>query len=150
MLGKISLQYESSYKNISTAKFYFKWLSLLYPRLLQFYFFRHTPWKNEENCHLCTFCLFLRKRSNFKGDGFFPQVLYMSRAVNAFFSFIVSLLSKWAILFLLTLSITYKLPLFWMIPLEWIEAGYWCFFSVLTNTTGQQTHLMYHIGTASS
>lgn len=61
MLGKISLQYESSYKNISTAKFYFKWLSLLYPRLLHFYFLRHTHWKNGKNCHLSSFYLFLKK-----------------------------------------------------------------------------------------
>lgn len=65
MLGKISLQYESSYKNISTAKFYFKWLSLLYPRLLHFYFLRHTHWKNGENCHLSSFYLFLKKSTQF-------------------------------------------------------------------------------------
>ena len=55
MLGKISLQYESSYKNISTAKFYFKWLSLLYPGLWYFYFCRHTYWGNGKNCHLSSF-----------------------------------------------------------------------------------------------
>lgn len=65
MLGKISLQYESSYKNISTAKFYFKWLSLLYPRLLHFYFLRHTHWKNGKNCHLSSFYLFLKKPTQF-------------------------------------------------------------------------------------
>lgn len=65
MLGKISLQYESSYKNISTAKFYFKWLSLLYPRLLHFYFLRHTHWKNGKNCHLSSFYLFLKKSTQF-------------------------------------------------------------------------------------
>lgn len=67
MLGKISLQYESSYKNISTAKFYFKWLSLLYPRLLHFYFLRHTHWKNGKNCHLSSFYLFLKKSTQFLG-----------------------------------------------------------------------------------
>lgn len=64
MLGKISLQYESSYKNISTAKFYFKWLSLLYPTLLHFYFLRHTHWKNGKNCHLSSFYLFLQKKKH--------------------------------------------------------------------------------------
>jgi len=65
VLGKISLQYESSYKNISTAKFYFKWLSLLYPRLLHFYFLRHTHWNNGKNCHLSSFYLFLKKPTQF-------------------------------------------------------------------------------------
>lgn len=102
MLGKISLQYESSYKNISTAKFYFKWLSLLQPRLLQFYFLRYSHWKNKKNCHLCTFCLFSEQRFNFKAGGFFSlrcspwEKQKCNPLVHRLFS-----LSKWAILFLL-------------------------------------------------
>lgn len=82
MLGKISLQYESSYKNISTAKFYFKWLSLLYPRLLHFYFLRHTHWKNGKNCHLSSFYLFLKKSTQFIGKQQFFSVPPLMRTAN--------------------------------------------------------------------
>lgn len=82
MLGKISLQYESSYKNISTAKFYFKWLSLLYLRLLHFYFLRHTHWKNGKNCHLSSFYLFLKKSTQFIGRQHFFSAAPLIRTAN--------------------------------------------------------------------
>lgn len=94
MLGKISLQYESSYKNISTAKFYFKWLSLLYPRLLHFYFLRHTHWKNGKNCHLSSFYLFLKKkRAQFLGR----QQFFFSTTINknSEVSFVPASLGRW-------------------------------------------------------
>lgn len=60
-------------------------------------------WGKLSSLHFLPFSQEKKRRSNFKGDGFFFfQALSMRRAVNACFSFIDPLLSKCAILFLLT------------------------------------------------